>query len=100
MMEPYALLGVTLNDDDATIRQRYLALIRQFTPEQHPAEFARIQAAYQQVQTLDLRVQGLLNLPKANWAEPLLQQLTAPIPPRRWTLAELRAKAQSQTSAK
>lgn len=43
---PYQVLGVGVDADEEQIRQRYLALVRQFPPDQQPQQFARIRAAY------------------------------------------------------
>ena len=42
----YQVLGVRPDADEAEIRQRYLALVRQFPPERDPQRFAEIRAAY------------------------------------------------------
>ncbi len=63
MFDPYAILGVTPNDDDATIRQRYLTLIQLHSPETQPLEFARLRKAYELVKDTESRVEFLL-MPK------------------------------------
>ena len=55
MPDPYTILGVPADADDATIRRRYLELTREFPPEQHPEKFAAMRAAYEQVRTPDAR---------------------------------------------
>jgi DnaJ-class molecular chaperone len=42
----YQVLGLRPDADEAEIRQRYLALVRQFPPERDPQRFAEIRAAY------------------------------------------------------
>ncbi len=54
--DPYTILGIDPQADDATIRQRYLQLVREFPPEHAPEKFAAIRAAYEQVQSLESRV--------------------------------------------
>jgi curved DNA-binding protein CbpA len=56
MTDPHTVFGVAPEADDATIRRRYLELVRQFTPERHPKQFAAICAAYEQLKDLDSRV--------------------------------------------
>lgn len=56
MPDPYTVLGVPPDADDAAIRKRYLELTVQFPPEQHPGRFASVRAAYEKVRTLDARV--------------------------------------------
>jgi curved DNA-binding protein CbpA len=57
MIDPFRELGVPESADDATIRNRYLELIRTFTPEAHPERFARIRQAYELLRGLEQRVQ-------------------------------------------
>ncbi|MEX0819370.1 MAG: J domain-containing protein [Pirellulaceae bacterium] len=45
-MDPYKVLGVSHTADDATIRTRYLELVREFPPERSPDRFAEVRAAY------------------------------------------------------
>lgn len=45
--DPFALLGVDRNVDEATLRRAYTRRIRQYKPEQSPAEFRRIRDAYE-----------------------------------------------------
>jgi DnaJ-class molecular chaperone len=49
MSDPYAVLGLPVDADEAQIRQRYLDLVRQFPPDQAPDRFAAIRAAYEDV---------------------------------------------------
>lgn len=49
MNDPWEVLGVAPSVDDAALRQRYLELVRQHPPDQCPAEFAEIRAAYDQL---------------------------------------------------
>ena len=46
MSDPYKVLNLAPNADEAAIRQRYLDLVRQHPPDQSPARFAEIRAAY------------------------------------------------------
>jgi curved DNA-binding protein CbpA len=47
--DPYELLGVAPDADEAEIRRRYLELVREFSPERAPERFAAIRAAYDEV---------------------------------------------------
>jgi DnaJ-class molecular chaperone len=49
MIDPYEVLGVSADATEEQIRQRYLALVREFPPEQEPKRFAEIRAAYDQL---------------------------------------------------
>jgi len=55
--DPYSILGLPAGEDiaDNAVRQRYLQLIREFPPEQQPAKFAAIRAAYEKIRTLPAR---------------------------------------------
>jgi curved DNA-binding protein CbpA len=46
MSDPYKVLDVPHNADEAAIRQRYLELVRQFPPDRFPERFAEVRAAY------------------------------------------------------
>ena len=60
MDDPYAVLGVADDADDDAIRRRYLALVRQFTPEHQPQRFAAIRAAYESLRDRDARLRHRL----------------------------------------
>ena len=45
-MNPYEVLGVSYESDDASIRGAYLELVKKFTPEMHPDKFEEINRAY------------------------------------------------------
>ncbi len=49
MSDPYQVLGVSTDMDDAAMRRRYLELVRQFPPEKCPQQFAKIREAYEQL---------------------------------------------------
>jgi curved DNA-binding protein CbpA len=56
MFDPWEVLGLSADCDDETIRRRYLELVRQFPPEQHPERFAVIRQAYDNLRDLDTRL--------------------------------------------
>jgi DnaJ-class molecular chaperone len=43
----HRVLGVPMDADEATVRKAYLELVRRYPPEQCPAEFAEVRAAYE-----------------------------------------------------
>jgi len=47
MRDPFTVLGVDERADDAEIRRRYLALVRQFPPDREPERFQDYRAAYE-----------------------------------------------------
>jgi curved DNA-binding protein CbpA len=56
MSDPYAVLGLPPDSDDDAIRRRYLQLVRQFSPEQHPEKFAQVRRAYENLRDLNTRL--------------------------------------------
>jgi curved DNA-binding protein CbpA len=59
-MNPYLVLGVAPSADDATIRQAYLAAVRESPPDTHPQRFQAVSAAYDQVKDEPSRLRYLL----------------------------------------
>ena len=49
MADPYSVLGVSLDADEAILRRRYLELVRLNPPEKCPREFAEIRQAYEEL---------------------------------------------------
>jgi curved DNA-binding protein CbpA len=49
MNDPYEVLGLPRDADEAETRRRYLELVRQFPPDRDPSRFAEVRAAYDQV---------------------------------------------------
>lgn len=49
MSDPYEILGLATDADEAEIRRRYLELVRQSPPDRAPERFAAIRAAYEDV---------------------------------------------------
>lgn len=47
-MDAYEVLGIDLDADERTIKRAYAALIKQYRPETHPADFARVRDAYEE----------------------------------------------------
>ena len=47
MRDPFTVLGVDEAADDAEIRRRYLALVREFPPDREPERFQDCRAAYE-----------------------------------------------------
>jgi curved DNA-binding protein CbpA len=47
MRDPFTVLGVDETADDAEIRRRYLALVRDFPPDRDPERFQEYRAAYE-----------------------------------------------------
>ena len=47
--DPFTVLGVGEDADDAAIRQRYLALVRDYPPDRAPERFRAYRAAYEAI---------------------------------------------------
>lgn len=58
--DPYEVLGLTANADEATIRQTYLDLVRKFPPDREPEQFARVRAAYDALRDPLVRLESTL----------------------------------------
>lgn len=94
MDDPYAVLGLPADSDDAQIRQRYLELVRQFSPEHAPTRFAAIRAAYESLKDLDTRLSyRLFEAGKKDSVEAILEELTCGSARRRVPLKTLLANA-------
>ncbi len=90
MTDPYAELGVAPEADDETIRKRYLQLVREFSPEQHPQRFAAIRSAYEQVRSLNSRVAyRLFEQGKRDSIESIIEEIVCRTPRRRFSLQAL-----------
>jgi len=60
MADPYSVLGVSPDADEATLRRRYLELVRLNPPEKCPREFAEIRQAYEDLRDPAKRLQRQL----------------------------------------
>jgi curved DNA-binding protein CbpA len=90
MDDPYAVLGVGPESDDETIRKRYLDLVREFSPEQHPQRFSAVRAAYEQVRDLNSRVRyRLFEQGRRDSIEQIIEEIACRTPRRRWSLQAL-----------
>ena len=49
MADPYSILDVSPDVDEAALRRRYLELVRLNPPEKCPQQFAEIREAYEQL---------------------------------------------------
>jgi DnaJ-class molecular chaperone len=71
--DPYEVLGIDPGADSQQVRARYLALVREYPPEQAPERFAEIRAAYDSLQDPVVCVERrLFDLRSANTLESLL----------------------------
>lgn len=92
MADPYAVLGLPADSDDAAVRRRYLELVRQYPPEQHPERFAAVRRAYETLRDADARLRyRLFEAGRDETVEALIEELACRTPRRRLTLEELLA---------
>src|SRR5213080_1093454 len=90
MTDPYAVLGLSTDSDDETIRRRYLELVRQFSPEHHPERFAAVRAAYEQLRDLNTRLRyRLFEAGKKDTLDAILEELSCRSARRRVSLPAL-----------
>jgi DnaJ-class molecular chaperone len=84
-MNPYLILEVPPEADDARIRQAYLAAVRNAPPETHPERFKAIAAAHDQIKDEPSRLRHELFDTSTAGASPLAAFLNharlAPPPP-------------------
>ena len=57
---PYQVLGLDRNADEATIRKRYLELVRLHPPDRDAARFSEIRDAYVQVRDPQTRLESMI----------------------------------------
>jgi curved DNA-binding protein CbpA len=60
MGDPFTVLGVAEDADDAAIRARYLALVREYPPDRAPDQFRANRAAYEAVCDVRKRLEARL----------------------------------------
>jgi curved DNA-binding protein CbpA len=90
MSDPYVVLGLAPDCDDSAIRQRYLDLVRQFTPEHYPEKFAAIRAAYESLRDQDARLRyRLFEAGKKETVDAIREELTCRSGRRRISLKQL-----------
>jgi curved DNA-binding protein CbpA len=89
-VDPYAVLGLPADSDDEAIRRRYLELVRQFSPEQHPERFAAVRQAYESLRDLNTRLRyRLFEAGKNETVEAIIEELACRSTRRRVSLKEL-----------
>jgi curved DNA-binding protein CbpA len=90
MSNPYTILGVPPESDDEAIRRRYLELVKQFSPENHPEKFAAIRSAYESLRDLNTRLNyRLFEAGKDESVEALIEEIACRRVRRRLSLETL-----------
>jgi curved DNA-binding protein CbpA len=96
MTDPYETLGLPRHADEAEIRRRYLALVREFPPDRAPERFAAVRAAYDQVRDPEQRLEAqLFEIATSDSLEALAANLRARLRDARIPLNVLLALAES-----
>ena len=74
MRDPFTVLGVDEAADDAEIRRRYLALVRDFPPDRAPERFREYRAAYEALsderKRLEMTLLGTNTIALSDFARP------------------------------
>jgi hypothetical protein len=95
MTDPYAVLGLPADADDAAIRGRYLALVKEYPPEAHPQKFAAIRQAYEHLKDLETRVRyRLFEAGKQETIAAIIEEVSCPSSRPRLPLTKLLALVQ------
>ena len=90
MDDPHVVLGLPPDCEDEAIRRRYLELVRQFSPEHHPAKFAAIRAAYERLRDRNARVRyRLFEVGKKETVDAIVEEIACRSPRRRVSLKTL-----------
>lgn len=102
MRDPFTVLGVAEDADDAEIRRRYLALVRDFPPDRVPDRFQEYRAAYEALSDERKRLETkLLHTNAAALSRLSMAALHAVSPGRAWptkrTVAALLAEGIMRT---
>ena len=92
MTDPWTILDLPPEADDAAIRARFVELVRRYPPEQAPERFAPIRAAYDLIRDRDRRLEyRLFEAGHDETLDTLIEERACRTPRRRPTLAELLA---------
>ncbi len=96
MSDPYEVLGLSRQADEAAARRRYLELVREFSPERAPERFAAIRAAYDQVRDPTRRLESqIFELEARDSVEAIVEDLRGRLRARRLPTATLLEFAES-----
>lgn len=79
--DPFQVLGLSRDADEAAVRARYLELVKQFPPEREPEKFREIRAAFEAVKD-PLSIAGRLIQPPGPetppWSDVIAEQQRNP----------------------
>jgi hypothetical protein len=95
--DPYAVLDLPADADDAAIRRRYLELVREFPPDHHPEKFARVREAFEALKDLNTRLRRrLLERGRHDSLDVLIEEVACRSPRRRVSLETLLQAVQAR----
>ena len=95
--DPYEVMGLSPQADEAAVRRRYLELVREFPPDRAPERFAEIRAAYDELRDPVRRVaMQLFSTATDDSLDALAADLRARLLDARPTLAEILALAEAR----
>ena len=96
MLDPFETLGLPYDAGEAEIRQRYLALVREFPPDRAPERFAAVRAAYDEVRDPVRRLEKqLFSFETHDSIEALIAELRSRLGAARLPVESLLALAES-----
>lgn len=94
MRDPYAILGLPRDSDDAAIRQRYLELVKLHPPDRDPQKFAAVREAFEKLKDLETRIANqLFDDYRSDTIEELVEAVQKDAKRKRLSLQELLALA-------
>lgn len=79
--DPFVVLGIDARADEATVRARYLELVREYPPDRDPAMFSEIRHAYEAASNPIVMAQRLIESVRAEprpWKELLDEHVSRP----------------------
>lgn len=90
MTDPWQTLGLPPDSDEATVRARYLELVRDCPPERDPTRFRALREAYEAARDRDARLIARVSRPyRVNALDGLPEAIAAATPRRRLSLDRL-----------
>lgn len=90
MSDPFEVMGVARGADEATIRKRYLELVRESPPDRAPERFAAVRAAYDEVRDPARRIAAqLFEITTSDSLEAIVEDLRSRIRSARYRLDDL-----------
>lgn len=80
-MNPFEVLGISMDADEEAVRARYLELVREYPPDRDPAMFTKIRQAYEGASDPIVMARRLIEAARADpkpWSRLLDEQAQRP----------------------